>query len=123
MILNRKKESFKEPRPKRIGQVTRKDIMNIAKIKSEERYGKEVRMKMRYCEQVGRMFKSDVAKFSVDVNSQQDLLTACHIFSDINVFTVISLWSNKLTMPIYDKYKANLLKAEQDKVKSQQKYL
>lgn len=77
--------------------------MKIATEKAHARYtggsgkGGNLRQVDRYLTQVGRLFKSDELKLSLDTIEAPELPLTCQIFADFNVFTEIQIWSEFCT--------------------------
>ena len=67
-----------------------------------------------YISQVSRLFKSDELKISIDSIEPSDLQISGAILADFNYFTNIYLWSDFCTNGLFDKFKLQLEKAEED---------
>lgn len=94
--------------------------MKIATERAQARYasgpGKTSNLRQidRYLNQVGRLFKSDELKLSLDTIEAPELPLTCQIFADFNVFTDIQICSEFCSHSQLEKFKLNLEKLEED---------
>ena len=106
--------SFAGARPKRIGFIGRYEVTHLVEKLAIERHGKDKKSVWKYNDLASRMIKGDLLRFNLDVIHQQDQVFASHIFTDLNIFTEIRMWTDKITDVQYEKYKRNVLKSEKE---------
>ena len=103
-----------------LNRMTRAQVMKLATEKAHARYtvgpgrAGNARQVDRYLTQVGRLFKSDELKLSLDTIEAPELPLTCQILADFDYFTEIQIWSEYCTNSQLEKFRVALEKMEDD---------